>query len=233
MIISFEKLGEKYKIIDLNLNSIKQKIGDSLNIKEIKPTKIICVGLNYIDHAKELNMEIPEYPIIFLKPTSAIIYNEDYRISKRVDYEVELAIVIGKKCKNIKKDEANDYIMGYTILNDVTARDLQQKDGQWTRAKSFDTFCPIGPRIVKDIDPMNLNIECRVNGEIKQKSNTKNMIFDVYELVEFVASIMTLYPGDIISTGTPPGVGELKAGDVVECEIEGIGILRNYVKDEE
>ena len=208
-----------------------------MDIKEINPTKIICVGLNYIDHAKELNMEIPEYPIIFLKPTSAIIYNEDYiikpKISKRVDYEVELAIVIGKKCRNVKKDEADDYIMGYTILNDVTARDLQQKDGQWTRAKSFDTFCPIGPRIVKDIDPMNLDIECRVNGEIKHKSNTKNMIFDVYELVEFVSSIMTLYPGDIISTGTPPGVGELKAGDVVECEIEGIGILRNYVRDEE
>ncbi|WP_048055496.1 fumarylacetoacetate hydrolase family protein [Methanotorris igneus] len=207
-----------------------------MDIKNIKPTKIICVGLNYIDHAKELNMEIPEEPIIFMKPPSSIIYHEDTiirpKISKRVDYEVELAVVIGKKGKNIKKNEADNYILGYTILNDVTARDLQAKDGQWTRAKSFDTFCPIGPRIVKDIDPMNLNIECRVNGEIKQKSNTKNMIFDVYELIEFVSSIMTLYPGDIISTGTPPGVGELKKGDVVECEIEGIGVLRNYVDDE-
>ncbi|WP_456472186.1 fumarylacetoacetate hydrolase family protein [Methanocaldococcus sp.] len=207
-----------------------------MDIKKIKPTKIVCVGLNYIDHAKELNMEIPDEPVIFLKPTSAIIYNEDYivlpKASKRVDYEVELAYIIKKKAKNVKKEEAEDYILGYTILNDVTARDLQKKDGQWTRAKSFDTFCPIGPRVVKDIDPMNLKIECRVNNEVRQRSNTKNMIFDVYELLEFISSIMTLYPGDIISTGTPPGVGELKDGDIVECEVENIGVLKNYVVSE-
>ncbi|WP_423792038.1 fumarylacetoacetate hydrolase family protein [Methanocaldococcus indicus] len=204
-----------------------------MDIKKIKPTKIVCVGLNYIDHARELNMPIPDEPVIFLKPTSSIIYNEDYIIlpkqSKRVDYEVELAFVVKEKCKDVSKDEADNYILGYTILNDVTARDLQQKDGQWTRAKSFDTFCPIGPIIKKDINPMNLKIECRVNGVVKQSSNTKNMIFDVYELLEFVSSIMTLYPGDIISTGTPPGVGKLNKGDVVECYIENIGILRNYV----
>ncbi|WP_456419915.1 fumarylacetoacetate hydrolase family protein [Methanocaldococcus infernus] len=205
-----------------------------MDIREVKPTKIVCVGLNYIDHAKELNMEIPDEPVIFLKPTSSIIYHEDSIIipkcSKRVDYEVELAYIIKKKAKDVKKEEAEDYILGYTILNDVTARDLQKKDGQWTRAKSFDTFCPIGPKIVDNIEPMNLKIECRVNGEVKQRSNTKNMIFDVYELLEFISSIMTLYPGDIISTGTPPGVGPLKRGDVVECEIEKIGILRNFVK---
>ncbi len=199
----------------------------------INPTKIICVGLNYIDHAKELNMEIPEEPIIFLKPTSSIIYNNDNIIipkqSKRVDYEVELAVVVGKKCKNVKKEDAINYIKGYTILNDITARDLQEKDGQWTRAKSFDTFCPIGPKIVKSIDSHNLNIQLKVNGELKQKSNTKNMIFTVEELIEFISSIMTLYPDDIISTGTPPGVGKLNSGDVVEAEIEGIGVLRNYV----
>ena len=178
----------------------------------INPSKIVCVGLNYIDHAKELNMELPKEPIIFLKPTSAIIYNNDTIIippqSNRVDYEVELAIVIGKKCKNIKKKDALNYIRGYTILNDITARDIQERDGQWTRAKSFDTFCPIGPKIVKeDIDPNNLNIQLKVNGEIKQKSNTNNMIFTIEEIVEFVSSIMTLYPDDIISTGTPPNVG--------------------------
>ncbi len=199
----------------------------------INPTKIICVGLNYIDHAKELNMKIPEEPIIFLKPTSSIIYNNDKIIipnqSNRVDYEAELAVVIDKKCKNVKKEDALNYIKGYTILNDITARDLQKKDGQWTRAKSFDTFCPMGPKIVKDINPYNLDIQLKVNGEIKQKSNTKNMIFTVEELIEFISSIMTLYPDDVISTGTPPGVGKLNRGDVVEAEIEDIGILRNYV----
>ena len=199
----------------------------------INPTKIVCVGLNYRDHAEELNMEIPEEPIIFLKPTSSIIYNEDRIVlpkqSKRVDHEVELAVVIGKKCKDVKKEDALDYVMGYTILNDVTARDIQKRDGQWTRAKSFDTFCPIGPRVVRDIDPGNLDIQLRVNGEIRQKSNTKNMIFTVEELIEFISEVMTLYPHDIISTGTPPGVDKLRRGDIVECEIEGIGVLRNYV----
>jgi len=205
------------------------------SIKDIKPTKIVLVGLNYIDHAKELNMDIPKYPLIFMKPTSAIVYDGDAIIkpkdSNEVHYEVELAIVIGKKCKGIKKEDASNHIMGYTILNDITARDIQRLDGQWTRAKSYDTFCPIGPIITDDIDPMNLNISCRLNGKTVQKSNTKNMIFNVYELVEFVSNIMTLYPGDIISTGTPPGVGKMNVGDIVECEIEGIGILKNYFKE--
>jgi 2-keto-4-pentenoate hydratase/2-oxohepta-3-ene-1,7-dioic acid hydratase in catechol pathway len=216
-----------------NMNMKNAKDGAKLECMNIHPTKIVCVGLNYIDHARELNMETPKEPIIFLKPTSSIIYNNDKIIlpkqSSRVDYEVELAVVIGKKCKNIKKENALEYIKGFTILNDITARDLQEKDGQWTRAKSFDTFCPIGPKIVQNIDPHNLNIQLKVNGEIRQKSNTNNMIFTVEELVEFISSIMTLYPDDIISTGTPPGVGKLNKGDIIEAEIENIGILRNIV----
>ncbi|ABR55048.1 5-oxopent-3-ene-1,2,5-tricarboxylate decarboxylase [Methanococcus vannielii SB] len=201
---------------------------------KINPTKIVCIGLNYIDHAKELNMDLPKEPVIFLKPVSSIIYNNDRikipEMSKQIDYEAELAIVIQKTCKSVKKEEAKKYIKGYTILNDITARDLQNKDIQWTRAKSFDTFCPIGPRIVSDINPENLNIKLKVNGEIRQQSNTEKMVFNVYKIVEFVSSIMTLYPDDIISTGTPPGVGQLFKGDTVEIEIENIGILRNFVE---
>uniref|UniRef100_A9A8F0 5-oxopent-3-ene-1,2,5-tricarboxylate decarboxylase n=1 Tax=Methanococcus maripaludis (strain C6 / ATCC BAA-1332) TaxID=444158 RepID=A9A8F0_METM6 len=200
----------------------------------ITPSKIVCAGLNYKDHAEELKMKLPEEPVIFLKPASSIIFNEETikipKASERVDYEAELAIVIGKTCKSIKKEDAKNYMKGFTILNDVTARDLQEKDGQWTRAKSFDTFCPIGPKIVSEIDANNLKIQLRVNGKIKQDSNTNNMIFGVEELVEFVSSIMTLYPDDIISTGTPPGVGKLEKGDIVEIEIENIGILKNFVE---
>jgi len=206
-------------------------LGENLNIT---PSKIVCAGLNYKDHAEELKMKLPKEPVIFLKPTSSIIFNEETikipKASERVDYEAELAIVIGKTCKSIKKEDAKKYIKGFTILNDVTARDLQEKDGQWTRAKSFDTFCPIGPKIISRIDANNLKIQLRVNGEIKQDSNTNNMIFSVEELVEFVSSIMTLYPDDIISTGTPPGVGKLEKGDTVEIEIENIGILKNFVE---
>jgi len=199
----------------------------------LKPSKIIAIGLNYYDHARELKMPVPDHPIMFIKPASAVIMNGGSiiypRQSKNVHYEGELAIIIGKKARNISKSDAGKYIEGFTCANDVTARDLQNIDGQWTRAKSFDTFCPLGPKIVKGIDPMNLNIETRVNGYIKQRSNTKNMIFDVYELVSFVSSVMTLLPGDVIITGTPPGVGPLKAGDTVEVEIESIGTLKNSV----
>jgi len=200
----------------------------------VKPTKIVCVGLNYIDHAKELNMPLPDEPVLFLKPPSAVIGHEDFielpSQSKRVDYEGELAIVIAKKCKNVGRDEALDYVLGYTCFNDVTARDLQQKDGQWTRAKSFDTFAPIGPYVACFKDASNLKIETRLNGKVVQSSNTSNLIFDVPKLVEFVSSIMTLSKGDVIATGTPAGVGMLKPGDVVEVEIENIGVLRNYVR---
>jgi len=200
----------------------------------VKPSKIVCIGLNYIDHAKELNMPLPEEPIIFLKPPSAIIGHEDFielpKQSKRVDYEGELAVIIGKKCKNVSREEALEYVLGYTCFNDVTARDLQRKDGQWTRAKSFDTFAPIGPYVACFKDASNLKIETILNGTVVQSSSTSNLIFDIPTLIEFISSIMTLNRGDVIATGTPAGVGELKSGDVVEVRIENIGVLRNYVR---
>jgi 2-keto-4-pentenoate hydratase/2-oxohepta-3-ene-1,7-dioic acid hydratase in catechol pathway len=200
----------------------------------INPTKIIAIGLNYLDHAKELKMDIPDQPLIFMKPTTTVIGSEDAIIlppqTKELNYEGELAVVIKEKVKNVSKDAAQRFIAGYTCANDVTARDLQRIDGQWTRSKSFDTFCPLGPRIVSDIDPKQLSIITRVNSVVRQDSNTGNMIFDVFELVSFISEIMTLLPGDVIITGTPPGVGLLEAGDVVEVEIEGIGILKNTVQ---
>ncbi|MBN1133928.1 MAG: fumarylacetoacetate hydrolase family protein [Methanosarcinaceae archaeon] len=215
--------------------------GRTFNLSQLEilpptePSKIICIGLNYHDHATELKMKVPNEPTIFIKPPSAVIGHDDKIIypksSQQLDYEAELAFVIGKKCKNIRAEKANDVIAGYTCFNDVTARDLQQRDGQWTRAKSFDTFAPIGPYIAlpDEFDPENASITCRVNGEVRQDSNTSNLIFGIPHLVEFVSNIMTLELGDVISTGTPPGVGELHRFDVVEVEIEGIGILRNEV----
>lgn len=199
------------------------------------PSKIICIGLNYVDHAIELDMEIPTEPVIFMKPSSAVIGPCDRivypSISQRVDYEAELAVVIGKKCRNISSENAMDVIAGYTCFNDVTARDLQQKDGQWTRAKSFDTFAPLGPFIVpkEEFDPSDVNVTSLLNGEVRQTSSTSNLIFDIPHLIEFISGIMTLDIGDVIATGTPPGVGELERGDVVEVKIEGIGTLRNEV----
>lgn len=198
------------------------------------PTKIICVGLNYKDHAQELNFPIPKYPIIFLKPPSAIIGHKDKIIYpkgvKRLDYEAELAVVMKKRAKNISPNQVKNYILGYTCFNDVTARDLQKQDGQWTRAKSFDTFAPIGPWIVsKDLDISNLNISTILNGRVVQNSNTKNFIFKMEYVVSFVSKIMTLYPQDVISLGTPPGVGKMKRGDCVIVKIERIGELVNYV----
>jgi 2-keto-4-pentenoate hydratase/2-oxohepta-3-ene-1,7-dioic acid hydratase in catechol pathway len=198
-----------------------------------QPSKIIAIGLNYHDHAKELNMQVPDYPLIFLKPPSAVIGSGENIIyppeTGEMHYEGELAVVIKDKVRNLSVEEARKHIAGYACANDVTARDLQKKDGQWTRSKSFDTFCPLGPRIVSDIDPTNSEIMTRVNGVIRQHLNTDNMVFNVYELVSFVSGIMTLLPGDVIITGTPPGVGPIQVGDEVEVEIEGIGVLRNRV----
>ncbi|MBP8626386.1 MAG: fumarylacetoacetate hydrolase family protein [Syntrophorhabdaceae bacterium] len=198
------------------------------------PTKIIAIGLNYHDHAKEMNEKPPDYPLIFLKPSTSFISNGNPIVyppqTKELHYEGELGIVIKDKVKNVAVKDANLYIAGYTCANDVTARDLQRIDGQWTRSKSFDTFCPLGPRIVSDVDPVaGLEITTRVNGNIKQHSSTKNMIFNVYKLVSFISYIMTLMPGDVIITGTPPGVGPLQVGDTVEVDIEGIGVLKNMV----
>jgi 2-keto-4-pentenoate hydratase/2-oxohepta-3-ene-1,7-dioic acid hydratase in catechol pathway len=196
------------------------------------PSKIVCVGLNYVEHAKELKMKLPEEPILFLKPPSAVIGPGAQIVvpesSQRVDYEGELGVVIGKRCKAIASDEVKKYVLGYTCFNDVTARDLQQKDGQWTRAKSFDTFAPFGPWIAC-IDPSDADIKTSVNGQVKQSSNTFDLIFGVPKLIEFISHVMTLEPGDVIATGTPPGVGRLEKGDVVEVEIEGIGVLKNQV----
>lgn len=198
-----------------------------------KPTKIVCVGLNYRDHAEEMKDRIPDEPVLFIKPASSVIGHEDNIIypaqSKQVDYEAELGIVIGKKTHKCSAKHAKEHILGYTCFNDVTARDLQKKDVQWTRAKSFDTFSPIGPFIVTEIDPSNMAIKSKLNGEVKQSSTTANMIFDVYRLVEFVSGVMTLEAGDVIATGTPSGIGPMKKGDVIEIEIEGVGTLRNNI----
>ena len=198
-----------------------------------RPTKIIAVGRNYAEHAKELGNEPPAEPIIFLKPPSAVLKPGGTivrpPISERVDYEGELAIVIGREAKNVRASQWREVVRGFTCANDVTARDLQKKDVQFTRAKSFDTFCPLGPHIETELDPSRLRIQTRVNGVTKQDGNTEQMVFKCDFLIEFITQVMTLFPGDVILTGTPAGVGPLNAGDVVEVEIEGIGILRNGV----
>ncbi|MGV8175370.1 MAG: fumarylacetoacetate hydrolase family protein [Methanothrix sp.] len=197
-----------------------------------QPSKIVCVGLNYVEHARELNMPLPEEPILFIKPPSSILAPGGKIVyppsSSQVDYEGELAVVIGKRCKDVPAEEALEHILGYTCFNDVTARDLQKKDGQWTRAKSFDTFAPFGPWIAR-IDPSKVDIKTRLNGRTVQSSNTSDLIFDVPGLIQFISGVMTLEPGDVIATGTPPGVGQLQRGDEVEVEIEGIGVLKNSV----
>jgi 2-keto-4-pentenoate hydratase/2-oxohepta-3-ene-1,7-dioic acid hydratase in catechol pathway len=197
------------------------------------PGKIICVGRNYVEHAREHGAEVPEVPIIFLKPPSAVIGPGDEIIlppqSQQVDHEAELAVVIGRTGRWIQPDESAKYILGYTVANDVTARDLQHKDGQWTRGKGFDTFCPLGPWIETEFDPADALITCRVNGELRQMTSSREMVFNINHLTAFISSVMTLNPGDIILTGTPAGVGPLKKGDSVEVSIDGIGNLVNSV----
>lgn len=199
----------------------------------VVPSKIVCVGRNYADHAKELGNEAPSEPILFLKPPSALLAPDGTIVrppqSQLVHHEAELAIVIGREAKNVKATAWRDYVRGFTCANDVTARDLQRKDVQFTRGKSFDTFCPIGPHIETELDPSDLRVIARVNGDVKQDGRTSQMIFDCAFLLEFISSVMTLVPGDVILTGTPAGVGALESGDVVEVEIEGIGVLRNAV----
>ena len=200
---------------------------------ELRPSKIVAVGLNYLAHARELGNEVPTEPLIFLKPTSAIVGDQDDvvypKASLRVDHEAELAVVIGRRCKDVNEGDAFDYVRGYTCANDVTARDLQESDDQWTRAKGFDTFCPLGPQVVENLDPSSLRVVARVNGEVRQDGHTSDMLFGVPSLVAFISGVMTLEPGDVILTGTPPGVGPVQRGDLMEVEIEGIGVLRNRV----
>ncbi len=195
------------------------------------PSKIIAVGLNYRDHAAELGFAIPEEPIIFLKPPTTVIGHMDDivypRSSIQVDYEAELAVVIKNRIRDIEPEDAAENILGFTCANDVTARDLQKRDGQWTRAKSFDTFCPVGPWIETDMGPDDLLVESYLNGRLRQSSRTSQFIFNVNLLVSFISGVMTLFPGDIIITGTPAGIGPMKPGDEIEVRIEGIGSLRN------
>lgn len=217
---------------------LENTTGEVVSLPEVtllapcEPTKIVAIGLNYRDHAAEFGHPIPEEPLIFMKPSTAVIGpDEDIvypAMSRRVDYEAELAVVIGKTARFVEEADFREYVLGYTCINDVTARDLQKKDGQWTRAKGFDTFAPLGPWIETDIaDPNNLTVAGYLNGERRQHSNTGNLIFPVATLVSFISRIMTLLPGDVIATGTPSGVGPMRPGDVVEIRVEGIGALRN------
>jgi 2-keto-4-pentenoate hydratase/2-oxohepta-3-ene-1,7-dioic acid hydratase in catechol pathway len=199
------------------------------------PSKIVCVGRNYAEHAKELGNEVPAEPTIFLKPPSSLIASGDVivypRISQRLDYEGELGVVIGQRARNVKSSDAAGYILGYTCVNDVTARDLQRKDGQWTRGKGFDTFCPVGPCIVPrdEVDLDGLRVRTFVDGEKKQDASITEMIFSVGDIIAYVSGFMTLEPGDLIATGTPSGVGPLQPGSQVRIEIDGVGVLENTV----
>jgi len=203
-----------------------------------EPSKIVCIGRNYREHAIELEHAIPTEPLFFLKPPSSLIGpDEEIRrpmdLSQRVDYEGELAVVVGKRCYRLsEKDDVRHYIAGYTCLNDVTARDLQNKDGQWSRAKGFDTFCPVGPVVADGLDPWKgVRVQTRVNGQIRQDGTTADFLFPLDMLVRFISAVMTLEPGDVIATGTPKGVGPLEARGVVEVTVEGVGTLRNPVVD--
>jgi 2-keto-4-pentenoate hydratase/2-oxohepta-3-ene-1,7-dioic acid hydratase in catechol pathway len=204
-------------------------------VAPVVPGKLIAIGLNYRDHIEQdTGMDVPENPIIFLKPPSAIIGPDAPIIlpdgPEKIDAEAELCIVIGKRCRNVKAADAASVILGYTCGNDVSARDYQYRDGQWVRAKGFDTFAPLGPAIVTDVNPSNLAVSSRVNGEQRQSSSTSYLLFDVPALVEFISGVMTLEPGDVIMTGTPAGPPKLSPGDVCEIEIEGLGVLRNPVE---
>jgi 2-keto-4-pentenoate hydratase/2-oxohepta-3-ene-1,7-dioic acid hydratase in catechol pathway len=197
------------------------------------PSKVVALGVNYRSHGAEMKSALPDEPLIFIKPSTSVIGTEAEIIyppsSERVDYEGELGVVIGPAARNVPREKAYDYVLGYTCVNDVTARDLQAKDRQWTRSKGFDTFCPLGPCIETELDPSDLALETLLNGEIKQRTRTSQLVFPVDVLVSFISNVMTLLPGDVIATGTPSGIGPMQPGDIVEVKIEGIGTLRNYV----
>ena len=239
-ILRFEHSGEE-KMGILEDGIIKDDFGYIYDEHEVEllppctPSKVVAVGLNYMDHIKEFgDREVPKVPTLFIKLPHTIIGPEEAIIlpkeSKRVDYEAEMAVVIKEYCSKVKKEDVADYILGVTCLNDVTARDIQRGDGQWTRGKNFETFCPIGPYIATDLDYNNLDIELKLNGEVRQSSNTKNLIWSVEELVSFISQVIPLYPGDVVTTGTTGGVGPMEAGDLVEITLEGVGVLKNYVK---
>lgn len=227
------------KVIHINNYLERKEFGES-DLSEINiltpaiPSKIVAIGLNYLNHADELNFKLPDEPLIFLKPPSSAIAHMDKIVYPegvtRLDYEAELAVVISKTCKNISEKEADEFVLGYTALNDVTARDLQAKDGQWTRAKGFDTFSPFGPTIETELDTTNLRIQSVLNDSVKQDARTSDMIFSIPKLISFVSRVMTLFPGDIISTGTPSGIGPMLRNDKIEIRIEGLDSLINTVE---
>lgn len=211
---------------------------EAMLLPPVRPSKIVCIGRNYREHAAELGHEVPKEPLIFLKATSSLLAPgatiRRPKLSQRVDHEGELGVVIGKTCYQPAVDaDIRRFILGYTCVNDVTARDLQNKDGQWSRAKGFDTFCPVGPLVTDEIDPWaGIGVETRVNGEVRQQGNTRDFIFNLDTVIRYIAQAMTLFPGDLIPSGTPSGVGPLAAGDSVEISVEGIGTLKNPVADE-
>lgn len=213
-------------------------LAEAVLLAPVRPSKIVCIGRNYREHAEELGHDVPTEPLLFLKATSALLPPGGVvrrpKISQRVDYEGELGVVIGKTCHQPPADaDIRQYILGYTCVNDVTARDLQFKDGQWSRGKGFDTFCPVGPIVTDEIDPWaGIGVETRVNGEVKQNGNTRDLIFALDIVIRHIAQAMTLFPGDLIPSGTPSGVGPLNAGDNVEVTVQGVGTLRNPVADE-
>ncbi len=217
----FERDGQTYPLESIRL------------LAPCRPSKIACLGVNYRRHAAEMEHTVPPAPLLFLKPSTAVIGPDDKIVLplnwKRVDFEGELAVVIGKKARYVSEEEAVEYILGYTCFNDVTERALQKEDGQWTRAKGFDTFAPTGPWIESGIEAGDLKLETRINGELRQSARTSEMVFGIPRLISFISGIMTLLPGDIIATGTPSGIGPMKPGDVVEVNIEKIGTLRNTV----
>jgi 2-keto-4-pentenoate hydratase/2-oxohepta-3-ene-1,7-dioic acid hydratase in catechol pathway len=230
---------DRLGLVEGDIFSEYRRLESSIPLKSVTllppvdPGKIICLGRNYVEHAREQGAEVPESPLIFLKAQTAIIADRAQIVlpvqSEQVEHEAELVVVIGKKGRWISVDQAMQFVFGYTVGNDVTARDLQHKDGQWTRAKSFDTFCPVGPWIETELDPSDTLITCRVNSELRQMASTREMVFTVPQIVAYISTVMTLLPGDLIFTGTPAGIGPLVNGDEVEVEIEGIGILKNYV----
>lgn len=224
MFAGYEPTGERVPLADA-----------ALLAPVIPRSKVVCVGRNYHDHAAEFGNVAPEEPLLFLKPNTSVIGPGDTivrpGISERTEFEGELVAVIGRIAKNVKAADALGYVFGYTVGNDVTARDLQRKDGQWTRGKGFDTFCPLGPVIETELDVAASRIETRVNGEVRQQAPLTDMIHSVADIIEYASAVFTLLPGDVIMTGTPAGVGEIVVGDAVEVEVSGLGVLRNTVRD--
>lgn len=217
-----EFTGERYPLAEVRL------------VAPMLPSKVIAIGKNYADHAREMGGEAPAEPVVFLKPSTSVIGPGDpiaypEKLSQRVDYEGELAVVIGRLCRDVPAERAKDVVFGYTCANDVTARDLQSRDGQWSRAKGFDTFCPLGPWIETSLDPADLALTTTLNGELRQSARTSQLLHDVPALIAYVSAVMTLLPGDVILTGTPAGVGPMSVGDEVSVGIEGIGTLTNRV----